>query len=150
MMVMMMMMMMMIKVGLIFKRPTPLITVSSFSVIRRFVCQNGNGLFHFFQTATPLNLPLCPKFPRTLDMSLIQVCPGLDPIIIVTISVKVEELNFLQVYKAFVSVSEYVSYMWVNIRLRNKNSAVVHVELKAHHTLFAFRGLSWEGYFSEI
>ena len=64
-----------------------------------------NGLFRFLWTATPLNLPLCPKFLRTLNIALIQVCPGLDPTRYVTISVTVEELNFLQVYKAFVSVS---------------------------------------------
>ena len=130
----------MIKVGLIFKRPKPPITLGSFSAIRRFVCQNDNGLFRFISTATPLNLPLCPKCRRTLDIALIQVCPGLEPIRIVTISVTVEELNFLQVYKAFVSVSEYVSYIWANKRLRNKISPVVLVELIAHHTQFR---ISW-------
>jgi len=55
---------------------------------------------------------MCPKFRRTLDIALIQVCPGLElPSEIVTNSVTTEELNFFQLYKAFMSVSECVIYL---------------------------------------
>jgi hypothetical protein len=68
-------------------------------VVRRFI---------FFQAATTLNLSLYLKFNRTLDIALIQVCLAIDPVRIVTKAFTVEELNLLQLYKAFVLVSEYV------------------------------------------
>jgi len=64
----------------------------------------------------------------------------------------VEELNFLQLYKAFLSVSEYVSYVvYLGEHMSPKqNSPVVFVALITYHTLSAFRGLSCESCFSEI